>query len=155
MFLLYYWRRKIFCSNSDEEYYDEECINLFSKNSKKYYIRILFKACDFKDPSWNIKSFLSLAIESSTSRNIRKFLKVGIFIFEAQKVSSWNIRKIWRNMRQFLILESSKKYEGIETFSSWVIFWSGSTETFWDKKLCMNFLVWFFLWKCFKMFKST
>ena len=26
---------EIYCSNSDEEYYDEECINLFLKTLKK------------------------------------------------------------------------------------------------------------------------
>ena len=26
---------EVFCSNSDEEYYDEECINLFLKTFKK------------------------------------------------------------------------------------------------------------------------
>ena len=45
---------EIYCSNSDEEYYDEGCINLFLETLKKWEIFLA------KVPSWNIRNFLIL-----------------------------------------------------------------------------------------------
>ena len=33
--ILFYWRHETYYSNSDEEYYNEECINLFLETLKK------------------------------------------------------------------------------------------------------------------------
>ena len=48
--------------------------------------------------SWNIRSFLSLRLESSISQNIINFFRVASFYFGAQKVPSWNIRSFLKNI---------------------------------------------------------
>ena len=75
-----------FCSNSDEEYYDEECINLFLK---------ILKKCE-KNPKRNFVKLgtfkfspeTSFGLESFISQNTRNFSEWGFFIFRAQKVTS-------------------------------------------------------------------
>ena len=47
---------EIYCSNSDEEYYNKECINLFLKNLFQSALFFVFRAR--KVTSWNIRSFL-------------------------------------------------------------------------------------------------
>ena len=73
----------------------------------------------FRNFSWNIRSFLSLGLESFIFWNIRNFLTVFFFYFSSSesyflkykkvcRVSvSRNIRKsfIWENIRNFLKLE--------------------------------------------------
>ena len=74
---------EIYCSNSDEECYDEECINSFLETLKK---QETFLAWDFKVLSWNIKTFFSLRLENSISRNIRHFFKADFLLFELGKL---------------------------------------------------------------------
>ena len=47
---------EIYCSNSDEEYCNEECINLFLKKLFQGVFFFVFQAR--KVTSWNIRSFL-------------------------------------------------------------------------------------------------
>ena len=51
---------KVFCINSDEEYYDEECINLFLKA--------------LKIESFLLKNKKDMRLQISISGNIRNFL---------------------------------------------------------------------------------
>ena len=55
---------KIYCSNSDEEHYGEECVNLVLETLKE-------------------KKFLVLELESSISQNIRSFFRVGFSYFSS------------------------------------------------------------------------
>ena len=63
-----------FCSNSDEEYYDEECINLFLK---------ILKKCEKKTTKEILlslglsSSLLKQVLESFISRNTRNFSEWG------------------------------------------------------------------------------
>ena len=67
---------EIYCRNSDEEYYEEECMIFFQEHIEN-------------------KNSFSLELKRSIFRNIRNFLsEVFFFIFRAQKVTSWNIRKL-------------------------------------------------------------
>ena len=60
---------KVFCINSDEEYYDEECINLFLKALKLESFLLKYKK-DMRlqiSISGNIRNFLILKLEISIS----------------------------------------------------------------------------------------
>ena len=53
-----------------------------------------FVSQSFQLPFWNIGRFLRLGLESYISWNIRRFFGVAYFIFQVQKVTSWNITEI-------------------------------------------------------------
>ena len=60
---------KVFCINSDEEYYDEECINLFLKALELESLLLKYKK-DMRlqiSISGNIRNFLILKLEISIS----------------------------------------------------------------------------------------
>ena len=70
-------------------YKEEKC---FFITSRKYCILENFASLlgkvweifhfqNLQVPTWNIRSILSLSLESSISRNIRQFFSVGFFLF--------------------------------------------------------------------------
>ena len=127
---------QIYCSNSDEEYYDEKCINLFLKTHKKPEI---FWPWDFKFSHVEARKFhfskkkkffqsiffylfelgssflkFKKLFRVSISWNIRKFCFLKDKKFFGVSVS-WNIRKgfFWENIRarKFHFPKYRKKYE--------------------------------------------
>ena len=91
--------------------------------------------------SWNIRICLSLGQESSISRNIRRFFRVGfVFIFGARKIPfpeiwessiSWNIEKFFgasvsQNMRKVFF------WDNIINFWEVSVPWNTRTALFWE-----------------------
>ena len=77
-----------------------------NKKSEIFYFQFL------QALSWNIRSFLSLVLESSISRNIRHFFRMWFFQFSSLEVLSWNISKF-----HFLKYKKSFFEKIWETFS--------------------------------------